>query len=539
MLETQSPHTEVGALEYSDLRVTAGEAVLLAPTTASFAPGRVCVVLGPSGAGKTTLLRAIAHDSPTSSVVSGTTCFAGRAFGRAWARAYVCWVEADDHLCSHLTVDEHCVGRAAALDGVAYEAVLRCVALVGLGEEHHTKRIAQLSTGQRKRLHLALHLVGDAPVLLVDEPTSGLSDWDALSVCRALFDYCRRHRRVLLLSIHQPRHEIMDAIDDVLLVHGGHVLGPSSPNEMVSVLGAATSSPPAHALLDRCATIDATEFGVLVRRHTLPTGHSPRVPERRKTWPAPRVRCWPLARTMRHHAWRCAMAYRRTRYIEVTVVGGSLCVACTVTAALFRDNTEELALYNKIWWTWLCAANYLLFLFLGERSTATKHLFRHDLRTYRTNTLSVWLAEGAVDVLLHLFLSALVTLLVVAEYELVSGGEWFGLLFWMMEIWRTVQQVATQSRFSDQNTYALLNTLTIYLLLFNGVAIDPADLSPAWLPFFRLNPMFYVLDRIFAQEDPDFAPLVGWGYAQTLAALVGFALACRGLTLLQLLCSRR
>ncbi len=135
----------------------------LAPFDLELGDGECVALSGPSGAGKTMLLRAIADLDPNQGRVSLNGRLRETLPAPAWRRrvTYLAaepgWWEA----------------RAGAHfpDPEAAEALLPAI---GLGAEILTRRIAELSTGERHRLALIRVLVQTPAVLLLDEPTSGL-----------------------------------------------------------------------------------------------------------------------------------------------------------------------------------------------------------------------------------------------------------------------------------------------------------------------------------------------------------------------------
>jgi ABC-2 type transport system ATP-binding protein len=138
-------------------------------------PGRIVCLLGPNGAGKTTLILQItAQLRPT----EGRILIDGRdtAADPLWTKSRLGVVPQAAGVYEALTVGEH-VDLVAALKGVARGArraerdrVLEASQLADLS----TRRVATLSGGQLRRLLLALALVGDPPILILDEPTVGL-----------------------------------------------------------------------------------------------------------------------------------------------------------------------------------------------------------------------------------------------------------------------------------------------------------------------------------------------------------------------------
>jgi len=72
-----------------------------------------------------------------------------------------------------------------------------------------------LSMEQRKRLTIAVELVSNPSVVLMDEPTTGLDTRSAAIVIRAVKNICETGRTVVC-TIHQPSTEIFEAFDEVI-----------------------------------------------------------------------------------------------------------------------------------------------------------------------------------------------------------------------------------------------------------------------------------------------------------------------------------
>ncbi len=159
-------------------------------------PGEVVAVLGPNGGGKSTLFRALLGELPHR---RGTVELAGRpAYVPQTERARLDFpVSALDVALMGAYGRTPWFRRLARADRAAARAAL---ARVGL-EAEAGERFGALSGGQRQRVLLARALVQDAPVLLLDEPLSGV---DASSAARieALFEELREEGRVLLVATH-------------------------------------------------------------------------------------------------------------------------------------------------------------------------------------------------------------------------------------------------------------------------------------------------------------------------------------------------
>jgi ABC-2 type transport system ATP-binding protein len=160
-----------------------GGSVALHPTDLSAAAGQVTIIGGNNGSGKTTLLRILATlvtpDAGSVSIHGLDPVRQGRAVRAMTGLA--------------LVNERSVFWRLSVLENVELFARLRavprktrrahCMTLleeVGLGALAH-RDVFALSAGQRQRVVLARALVGDAPVLLSDEPLRGL-DADAVQL---------------------------------------------------------------------------------------------------------------------------------------------------------------------------------------------------------------------------------------------------------------------------------------------------------------------------------------------------------------------
>jgi ABC-2 type transport system ATP-binding protein len=149
-------------LEVTGLSKAYGERAALSEVSFGVRRGELLAVIGPNGAGKTTLLSILAGITrPDSGEIS-------RSDGE------VGWVPQQAGLYRRLTIEENLrlfarMERADDVDGT----VERMLEQTGL-EDRRGDQVSSLSGGNQQRINIAVGLLGDPSVLLLDEPSSGL-----------------------------------------------------------------------------------------------------------------------------------------------------------------------------------------------------------------------------------------------------------------------------------------------------------------------------------------------------------------------------
>jgi ABC-2 type transport system ATP-binding protein len=149
-------------LEVDGLSKSFGERVALRDVSLEVRPGELLAVLGPNGAGKTTLL----------SILAGIA--RPDAGGIERPDGQLGWVPQQAGLYRRLTVEEN-LRLFGHMEGVAdlEGTVDRMLDQTGLEERRHDP-VSSLSGGNQQRINIAIGLLGDPSVLLLDEPSAGL-----------------------------------------------------------------------------------------------------------------------------------------------------------------------------------------------------------------------------------------------------------------------------------------------------------------------------------------------------------------------------
>jgi branched-chain amino acid transport system ATP-binding protein len=240
--------------------------------------GTVTAVLGADGAGKSTLLRAIAGVADGLRI-EGTVTFAGRRIDRLATervvRTGVAYVPEGRRVYAELTVAENLrVGAYVLNDRVQVRRSLERVhERFPILRERQTQRAGTLSGGEQQVLAIARALMSSPRLLLLDEPSTGLSP----ILVRAVLDLVGelRDEGVTVLLAEQSTRAALSVADRAIVLEGGRVLASGTPAELVDrravealYMGAPAPPPP---------SVHATPAGPAA----LPT------PEGRRAPPAP------------------------------------------------------------------------------------------------------------------------------------------------------------------------------------------------------------------------------------------------------------
>jgi ABC-type multidrug transport system ATPase subunit len=80
-----------------------------------------------------------------------------------------------------------------------------------------------LSGGERRRLTVGLQLISNPSILFLDEPTTGLDNYNAYLLCKSFQHLAKRLNKTIIMSIHQPRADIFKLFDTVLILSKGRL----------------------------------------------------------------------------------------------------------------------------------------------------------------------------------------------------------------------------------------------------------------------------------------------------------------------------
>ncbi len=217
------------AASVQDLDVRRGGKPVLRGISLTIARGAVTGLLGPSGSGKTTLIRALVG---VQDVHGGDVTVLGRPAGAPELRRRVAYVTQAPSIYADLTVRENLSYFARVLSAPAAR-IEEVVATVDLRDELD-RVAATLSGGERSRASLAVALLGEPELLVLDEPTVELDPvlrqglWETFHALAA-------RGVTLLVSTH-----VMDEASrchELVLLREGRIVASGAPEQLLRETG--------------------------------------------------------------------------------------------------------------------------------------------------------------------------------------------------------------------------------------------------------------------------------------------------------------
>lgn len=213
-------------IEISGLKKSYGAFVAVKDLSLTINQGEIFAILGPNGAGKTTTVEILegfrSADSGSISVLGTDPAVKGQP-GLAWRdRIGIVLQSTQD------------TAELTALEAISHFASYysnprdpeEVINLVGLADKSHD-RARSLSGGQRRRLDVALGIVGNPELLFLDEPTTGF-DPEARRAFWELIKKLRNEGTTILLTTHYL-DEAEELADRVAVMNNGEIIEVSTP----------------------------------------------------------------------------------------------------------------------------------------------------------------------------------------------------------------------------------------------------------------------------------------------------------------------
>lgn len=227
---TPIPAGNVSAISANGVSKYFGQFPALDNVSFEISPGESAALWGPNGAGKTTIMRCLLGLTR----YQGTIEVAGHdpvSEGQQ-VRSAIGYVPQDLPV-QPMTIGEM-VAFIAKLKRAKLDDSLERLSLLGL-ENEVDKEIRALSGGMKQRLALALALIGNPSILLLDEPTASLDAKGRADLLQLLHGL-KHQGMTLIFSSHRPE-DVLALADRILMLDGGVLAEEQSPGAFKSTLG--------------------------------------------------------------------------------------------------------------------------------------------------------------------------------------------------------------------------------------------------------------------------------------------------------------
>lgn len=204
---------------------------LLRSITGEVTSGHVLAILGPSGAGKTTLLNMLTLQQ-SGGTPYGSIKVNGVPLTCAIYNDNAAYVEQTDTLWASLTAKDHleyavALHRPTLSQEEQAKVVSKLIADVGLEEFEDVRAgseiVRGLSSGNKRRLSVALALVKEPKILFLDEPSSGVDSASAVRMMTFLKDIAAEKQIAVVCTIHQPPASVFSGFDNTMILSMGRI----------------------------------------------------------------------------------------------------------------------------------------------------------------------------------------------------------------------------------------------------------------------------------------------------------------------------
>jgi len=223
-------------LEVEGLHKAYGSVIALDGVDLTVERGRIVGLLGPNGAGKTTLVSIICglrRADRGHITVNGIDAIANPQR----ARAHIGLAPQDIGIYPMVTV-RHNLQLFAELTGMSgrtRNAQIEQIAAALRLEELLDRKSGELSGGQKRRLHTAIALLNDPPLVLLDEPTTGADVETRAALLDVVTDLARRGSSILYSTHYLQEVETLDAT--VVIIERGRVIASGTVHDLVAANG--------------------------------------------------------------------------------------------------------------------------------------------------------------------------------------------------------------------------------------------------------------------------------------------------------------
>jgi ABC-2 type transport system ATP-binding protein len=225
--------TMTAAIEIAGLTKSYGDHAVLRGVDLRVPSGTIFALLGSNGAGKTTVVKIL---STLLKSDGGTATVNGYDVATEPGKVR----ETISLTGQSAAVDEILTGRENLVlvaelrhlkhPGAIADDLLARFDLIDAGG----RRVATYSGGMRRRLDIAMSLIGDLPVLFLDEPTTGLDPQSRIEVWRTIQELAGKGATILLTT--QSLDEVEHLADRIAILHEGRIIANGTLAELKQLL---------------------------------------------------------------------------------------------------------------------------------------------------------------------------------------------------------------------------------------------------------------------------------------------------------------
>ncbi|KAF7703912.1 ATP-binding cassette sub-family G member 1 [Cucumispora dikerogammari] len=218
-------------LSFEQISWTIKNRRILNNISAKVKPNKLTAIMGGSGAGKTSLFKILSGRTATK--FSGKILINDRPISKQEMLGISGYVYQSDILPRDEYVQEY-LEFVSELK-VGHKNIDKLFDILGLNEVRNSiigDANSGISGGQKKRLSIAVELIGNPEILFLDEPTSGLDVFSATK----LIKYLKQIEKTSIISIHQPSAEIFNLFDDVIILKDAKIFYKGPTKDFVPYL---------------------------------------------------------------------------------------------------------------------------------------------------------------------------------------------------------------------------------------------------------------------------------------------------------------
>jgi len=209
------------AIQVHELKKSYGENLVLKGLNFQIEKGEIFALLGINGAGKTTTLECIEN---LRKYDSGSITVNGKMGIQLQSSSLPAHIKAME------AVKLFSKWRGATIDS----AMLNSLGIKEIEKKEYNK----MSTGQKRRLHLALALIGNPDIVFLDEPTAGLDVEGRIAIHEQIRNLKAQGKTIILAS--HDMAEVESLCDRLAILKSGNIVFCGSPSELTDKLGHGT-----------------------------------------------------------------------------------------------------------------------------------------------------------------------------------------------------------------------------------------------------------------------------------------------------------